>query len=194
MVRSRFFGNPYRKREHSRNRAYKPGVYKDSMVVIMRLRLGRTPCAAEVNHAWRCNTCLDVVGRRWCRAGVGDFPRMGDLVVMSRGFVGVYRGFAVSAVFSRRRFQGRFFTNRGFPTFPWGQYPRGRRIPVNSHAGYGRTGANREIPTVLPHHPHTTAPIPVSPASTDTDGDPASANASNDADGYPSINKRLCRH
>ncbi len=95
-------------------------VYKDSMVVIIRLRLGRTPCSAEVNHAWRCNTCLDVVGRRWCRTGVGDFPRMGD-----------------------------------------------------SHAGYGRTGTNREIPTVLPHHPHTTARIPVSPASTDTDSRPS---------------------
>ena len=55
------------------------------------------------------------------------------------------------------------FTNRGFPTFLWGQYPRGRRIPVNSHVGYGRTGTNRGIPTVLPHHPHATAPIPASP-------------------------------
>ena len=69
---------------------------------------------ARGHHAWRCNTCLDVVGRRWCRTGVGDFPRMGDLVVMSRGFVGVYRGFAVSAVFSRQRFQSRFSRTADF--------------------------------------------------------------------------------
>ena len=73
------------------------------------------------------------------------------------------------------------FMNRGFPTFPLGQYPRGRRIPVNSHVGYGRTGTNRGIPTVLPHHPHVTARIPASPASIDTDGD-------------PSVGRRLCRH
>ena len=76
---------------------------------------------------------------------------------------------------------GAIFRNRGFPTFPLGQYPRGRRIPVNSHAGYGRTGTNREIPTVLPHHPHTTARIPASPASTDTDNS-------------PNVGRRFCRH
>ena len=70
------------------------------------------------------------------------------------------------------------FTNRGFPTFLWGQYPRGRRIPVNSRVGYGRTGTNREIPTV---HPHATARIPASPASTDTDNS-------------PNVGRRFCRH
>ena len=100
---------------------------------------------------------------------VGDSPRIGSLVVKSRGFVGVHREFTVSRIFSRRRFSRAIFRNRGFPTFPLGQYPQGRRIPANSHAGYGRTGANREIPTVLPHQPHTTARIPASPASTDTD-------------------------
>ena len=74
---------------------------------------------ARSHHAWRYGTCLDVVGRRWCRAGVGDFPRMGDLVVMSRGFVGVYRGFAVSAVFPRPPFQGRFSRTADFQRSPW---------------------------------------------------------------------------
>ena len=149
---------------------------------------------ARGHHAWRCNTCLDVVGRRWCRTGVGDFPRMGDLVVMSRGFVGVYRGFAVSAVFSRRRFQGRFFTNRGFPTFPWGQYPRGRQIPVNSQPDTGeqaRTGKSQPFSRIIHIPPPESRPPP--PPSTLT-VIPASANASTDTDNSPNVNRRLRRH
>ena len=45
---------------------------------------------------------------------VGDSPRIGSLVVKSRGFVGVHREFTVSAVFSRRRFQGRFSRTADF--------------------------------------------------------------------------------
>ena len=147
-----------------------------------------------VNHAWRCNTCLDVVGRRWCRAGVGDFPRMGDLVVMSRGFVGVYRGFAVSAVFSRRRFQGRFSGTADFQRSRWDNIRKAAgfpRTPTPDTGEQARTGKSRQFSHIIHTPPPQSRP---SPASTDTNGDPASANASNDADGYPSINKRLHRH
>ena len=144
-------------------------VYKDSMVVIIRLRLGRTPCSAEVNHAWRCNTCLDVVGRRWCRTGVGDFPRMGDLVVMSRGFVGVHRGFTVSKVSPVGGFKGDFHEPR-ISNVPVGtisaRTPDSRKLPRRIRENRHEPGN----PDSSPHITHT--PPPQSqppPASTDTD-------------------------
>ena len=134
----------------------------------------RSSCLA-VQHMLGC--CRTAVVPDWC----GRFSahgRSGRNVPWFCGSLSGIRGFGgvlPSAV------SGAIFTNRGFPTFPWGQYPRGRRIPVNSHAGYGRTGTNRGIPTVLPHHPHATARIPASLASIDTDGD-------------PSVGRRLHRH
>ncbi len=148
--------------------------------------------------------CRTAVVPGWC----GSFSahgRSGRNVPWFRGSLSGIRGFGgvLPSAVSRA-----FFRNRGFPTFPLGQYPQGRRIPVNSHARYGRTGANREIPTVLPHHPHTTAPIPVSPClhrhrqppqrrqtppPTPTTP-PTSADASADTDSHPNVNRHFCRH
>ena len=136
---------------------------------------------ARGHHAWRYGTCLDVVGRRWYWAGVGDFPRMGDLVVMSRGFVGVYRGFAVSAVFSRRRFQGRFSRTADFQRSRWDNIRKAAgfpRTPTSDTGEQAQTGKSRQFSRII----HTPPPQSQSP--------PASA----DTDSRPSVSRRLHRH
>ena len=124
---------------------------------------------------------MDVVGRRWCRTGVGDFPRMGDLVVMSRGFGGVYRGFAVSAVFSRRRFQGRFSRTADFQRSRWDNIRKAAgfpRTPTSDTGEQAQTGKSRQFSRII----HTPPPQSQSP--------PASA----DTDSRPSVSRRLHRH
>ena len=189
------------------------------MVVIIRLRLGRTPCSAEVNHAWRCNTCLDVVGRRWCRTGVGDFPRMGDLVVMSRGFVGVHRGFTVSKVSPVGGFKGDFHEPR-ISNVPVGtisaRTPDSRKLPRRIRENRHEPGNPDSSPTSPTHHrPNPSLPLPpptptviqrqqtllttltVTPASTnastDTHNSPTSADGSTDTDSRLSVVGGLSR-
>ena len=86
------------------------------------------------------------------------------------------------------------FTNRGFPTFPWGQYPRGCRIPVNSQPDTGeqaRTGKSQQFSRIIHIPPPESRPPP--PPSTLT-VIPASADASTDTDNSPNVNRRLHRH
>ena len=121
-----------------------------------------------------------------CRTAVvpdrcGSFPRMGDLVVMSRGFVGVYRGFAVSAVFSRRRFQGRFSRTADFQRSRWDNIRKAAgfpRTPTPDTGEQARTGKSRQFSHII----HTPPPQSQSPpASTDTDNS-------------PNVGRRFCRH
>lgn len=99
---------------------------------------------------------------------VGDSPRIGSLIVKSRGFVGVHREFTVSRIFSRRRFSRAIFRNRGFPTFPLGDLLRSHRNPVNSRTTRGRTDTNHKNPLFLPHRPPTASHRPVIPPTSPT--------------------------
>lgn len=121
---------------------------------------------------------------------VGDSPRIGSLVVKSRGFVGVYRGFTISRVFSRRRFQGRFSGTADFQRSRWDNIRGDAGFPLTPASDTGehaQTGESRQCSRITRISPLKSRP-PL--ASADTGSHPASADACDDTDSRLNIDRR----
>ena len=122
---------------------------------------------------------------------VGDSPRIGSLVVKSRGFVGVHRGFTVSRVFSRRRFQGRFSGTADFQRSRWDNIRKDAGFPQTPTPDTGeqaQTGKSRQFSHIT-HTPPPESRPPLPPPT--LTAAPASANASTDTDSQSSVGKRF---
>ena len=122
---------------------------------------------------------------------VGDSPRIGSLVVKSRGFVGVHRGFTVSRVFSRRRFQGRFSRTADFQRSRWDNIREDAGFPQTPASDTGeqaRTGKSRQFSRITRTSPPRSQP-PLPPPTLTTP--PTSANASDDADNHLNVDRRF---
>ena len=99
--------------------------------------------------------------------------------------VGVYRGFAVSAVFSRRRFQSRFSRTADFQRSRWDNIREDAGFPQTPASDTGeqaRTGKSRQFSRITRTSPPRSQP-PLPPPTLTTASASADASADTDAVG-----------